>query len=149
MGRGEHQAQGTRQVGYRARNALSRAKHPSMVRVRFLMSTMVEHELSMTIVHAIQILLKIQQQRSPLSYSNTDNHLMGAVLGIDAWGGYMYAEFGGVSCLSSQWKRSLTAVLPCSHECSYIRELFPTSPCLSQICHTDESHGTRNLLPHY
>ena len=86
---------------------------------------------------------------SLLSYTDTDNLLVSAVLGIDAWGGSMYAEFGGVLWMSSQLKHSLTAVLPCSHECSYIHELSPMSPCLSQICHTDKSHGTRDPLPHY
>ena len=57
MGRGEHQAQGTGQVGISGTECtVSRTKRPYLVRVRFLLSTMVEHELSMTIVHAIQIL---------------------------------------------------------------------------------------------
>ena len=61
MGRGEHQAQGTRQVRISGTECtVSRARRPFMVRVKFLMSTMVEHELSMTIVHALQILLKIR-----------------------------------------------------------------------------------------
>ena len=69
-------------------------------------TTAVEHELSMTIIHAMQSSLTSRQHRVDQTDKrcviphDTDNHLAGGALGINAWTNTCMHRFASVSRLS-------------------------------------------------